>query len=61
MFITKKELSKRWKVSERFIENLSKEKLPCLDVSGGAKRGTFRFRLADIEAYENKWLNSHSN
>lgn len=45
---TKKELSKRWKVSERFIENLSGDKLPRIDISGGAKRGTFRYRSEDI-------------
>ncbi len=50
--LTKKELCKRWKVSERFVEKLSREKLPRLDISGGARRGTFRFRMSDVEAYE---------
>ncbi|NTV51284.1 MAG: hypothetical protein HGA69_00405 [Desulfobulbaceae bacterium] len=55
MYLTKAEISKRWKVSGRFVEKLSAERLPKFDISGGARRKTYRYNLKDVEAYETKY------
>ena len=54
--LTKKELITRWKVSGSFIDGLSTNKLPKIDISGGAKRRTYRYRLEDIIAYEKRFI-----
>lgn len=56
MLITRQELSKRWKTSPRFISDIPIGKLPRIDISGGGKRGTYRYRIEDVEAYELRYL-----
>jgi len=54
--LTREKLSERWKTSKRTIDrrrNLGQ--LPWLDLSGGlGSRPLVRFRLEDIEAFENE-------
>ena len=52
MFLTTKELSKRWSLSTRTVQNLPVEDLPRLDISRGKKRSTYRYRLEDVERFE---------
>lgn len=56
--LTKKDLIKRWKTSERTIDRLRKTgKLPWLDLSGGqGMKPIVRFRIEDIKEYENLCL-----
>jgi hypothetical protein len=54
--LTRVELAKRWATSERTVDRKRMlGLLPWLDLSGGrGKRPLVRFRLADIEAYEER-------
>lgn len=56
--ITRPELAKRWGTSERTVDRRRKQgTLTWLDLAGGhGKRPIVRFRLEDIEMYENKML-----
>jgi len=56
--LTRPELANRWDTSERTIDRRRKlGLLPWVDVAGGhGKRPIVRFRVEDIEMYENQML-----
>ena len=56
MFVTRKELSERWKKTVWFIADLPPEELPRIEIEGGKNRKTYLYRITDVEAYEVRHL-----
>jgi len=55
-FLPRQQLANRWKVSVRTVDRLKNNgRLPWVDLSGGVgSRPIVRFRLCDVEAYEDR-------
>ena len=57
-FITRMDLARRWQTSTRTIDRKRKDGLlPWVDIAGGSgRRPLVRFRLKDIEEYEERMI-----
>lgn len=55
ILLTQKDLMRRLRVSQRTLDRLrANYLLPWLDVGNGGKKACVRFRLQDVEAFEEK-------
>jgi hypothetical protein len=52
MYLTRKDLMKRWGVSLAHIENIPPNLLPYLNISPAGKRGSYRYHVEDVKHFE---------
>lgn len=61
--LSRKDLADRWSISLRTLDRLRQDgRIPWLDVAGGqGARPIVRFRLADVQTYEDQMTTDPSN
>lgn len=55
-FLTVADVARRWACSETTVRSIAAEALPYVNVGQGLVKVVRRYRLADVEAYEDRRL-----
>jgi hypothetical protein len=55
-FLTVAELAARWACSDTHVRGIAVDLLPFIDIGHGTRRVIRRYRLVDVESYEDRFI-----